>query len=59
MNDCVYCNKAILTQDGALRCSGDFSLAKEICDDIDYGRFKVRKVEVARFTKARKVRRQK
>jgi len=48
MSECIYCNKAILTQDGALRCSEDFSIVKEMCDDIDYGKFKVLKVEIVR-----------
>ena len=48
MSECIYCNKAILTQDGALRCDKDLSLAKEMCDEIDYGKFKVLKVEIVR-----------
>ena len=54
--DCIFCNHAILTMDGALRCKFTFLLTKEMCDKIDYGKFEIWKPEKMVRKMARKVR---
>ena len=51
---CVWCDDAILTPDGALRCNKTFGLAKEPCDDFSPGNFKIYKIQPMPIPKFRK-----
>ena len=40
MSDCFFCSLALQCTDGRLRCSKNFSLAEEFCNDFDLGHAK-------------------
>jgi len=41
LSDCLYCSKALLTEDGFVRCSVTFALARELCEDYETGKLSV------------------